>query len=207
MKYFIKEELEDITKQLLEKPTRETLKKLNDKYNTETIVEKEFAPENILVQSEPVTIEPIPTVVEVQPIVEIPNEVVEEKEEVVKTESPILESLPNLEVSPSLNSNIQGIELPKLETPVFNNQNNEPANFSGNIFDTPSQPIENLMQTTDNFNSVSNMMPSTEIPVEPAPFFVTSSESVNNPIPVGGPVNNAPMQSPSMFGQFEQNYM
>ena len=33
MKYFTKEELVDITKELLENPTRETLKNLNNKYN------------------------------------------------------------------------------------------------------------------------------------------------------------------------------
>ena len=33
MKYFTKEELEDITKELIENPTRDTLKKLNEKYN------------------------------------------------------------------------------------------------------------------------------------------------------------------------------
>lgn len=35
MKYFTKEELEDITNELLQEPTRETLKNLNNKYNEE----------------------------------------------------------------------------------------------------------------------------------------------------------------------------
>ncbi len=35
MKYFTKEELEDITNELLKEPTRETLKNLNNKYNEE----------------------------------------------------------------------------------------------------------------------------------------------------------------------------
>ena len=35
MKYFTKEELEDITNELLQEPTRETLKNLNNKYNKE----------------------------------------------------------------------------------------------------------------------------------------------------------------------------
>ena len=35
MKYFTKEELEDITNELLQEPTRGTLKNLNNKYNKE----------------------------------------------------------------------------------------------------------------------------------------------------------------------------
>ena len=98
-------------------------------------------------------------------------------------------------------------ELPKLETPVVNNQNNEPISFSGNLFEMPSQPIPNLMQTTDNFNSVPNTMPTTEVPVSPVPFFGPHTDTTSNPIPVGGPVNTMPNIGPTMFGQLEQNYM
>ena len=59
------------------------------------------------------------------------------------------------------------------------------------------------MQTTDNFSSIPNTMPSTEVPVTGAPFFGPIDEQVNNPIPV----TNMPSQGPSMFGQLEQNYM
>ena len=40
MNYFTKEELEDISLKLIENPTRETLKELNDKYNKEEKVEE-----------------------------------------------------------------------------------------------------------------------------------------------------------------------
>lgn len=219
MKYFTKEELEDITKELLENPTRETLKSLNNKYNNENDEEKtllQITPEGVVEVSVP---EPLPT-----PIVPMINEVVENKEAnpVVEPIASMGESVvvplpssntPSMELSKTEstlnyeNNVVPSFELPKLETPAFNNQNNEPVNFSGNLFDSSNQAIENLMQTTDNFNSMPNTMPSTEVPVAPAPFFVTSPEVVNNPIPVGGPANNMPMQGPSMFGQFEQNYM
>ena len=98
-------------------------------------------------------------------------------------------------------------ELPKLETPVVNNQNNEPISFSGNLFEMPSQSVANLMQTTDNFNSVPNTMPTTEVPVSPVPFFGPHTDTTSNPIPVGGPTSTMPNIQPTMFGQLQQNYM
>jgi len=219
VKYFTKEELEDITKELLENPTRETLRNLNEKYNNE------FEEGNTLVQPTPNVVEvpieePLSTPVEpmINEVVEngeqlsveptVVNQITNAVEEPVEVPAPSfnMTSMESPKVEPA-NNVVPSFELPKLETPAFNNQSNEPVNFSGNIFDTPSQPIGNLMQTTDNFNTIPNTMPSTEVPVAPAPFFVNSPEVVSNPIPVGGPINNMPNMGPSMFGQFEQNYM
>lgn len=44
MQYFTKEELEDITNSLLQEPSRETLKRLNNKYNKEEIKEETVVP-------------------------------------------------------------------------------------------------------------------------------------------------------------------
>jgi len=192
MNYFTREELEDITKELLENPTRETLKKLNEKYNgsiVETPVEAtmvEMAPVAVTTQSENVA-----PVVNHAPAFEIPN-----------VEVPNIENNTN-----NVSLEMPGFELPKLDASVVNNQNNEPVTFSGNLFDAPSQSITNLMQTTDNFNSVPNTMPTTEVPVSPAPFFGQIADTTSNPIPVGGPTSTMPNMGPTMFGQMQQNYM
>lgn len=203
MKYFTKEELEDITKELLTNPTRETLKSLNDKYNSnsednliETLPNKSI---------EPPVVEPVPTVVAEEPIAVMPisSPVVEQ---------PVVSPIPNIEI-PKEETNISNVtnipEIPNIElqqnqVPNFNNQNNEPINFTGNPWEQQTPTMEKLMQTTDNFNSVpNNTMPTTEVPVMGTPFFGPIQETINNPIPV----NNAPVQGPTMFGQFEQNYM
>ena len=224
MNYFTREELEDITKELLENPTRETLKKLNEKYNG--IVVETSINETPMVETSPIIEEPQTLVVEnpsaplvnevavpefVAPLSEItptPNEEVAP----VVNQTPAFE-IPNVEV-PKVENNTSNVsfempnfELPKLETPVVNNQNNEPISFSGNLFEMPSQSVANLMQTTDNFNSVPNTMPSTEVPVSPVPFFGPHTDTTSNPIPVGGPTNIIPNIEPSMFGQMQQNYM
>lgn len=197
MKYLTKEELMDITNKLLENPTRETLKILSDKYNNENKVIPNLN-EVGEVKVETVT-SPLP--------VEVNNNLVEQNQ----MESPVV--MPSVDTQnvqveqvAQQNTTIPSFEMPKLETPAFTNQNNESINFNGNIFDTPTPIVGNLMQTTDNFNSIPNTTPSTEVPIAPTPFFSAPQELANNPIPVGGPVNNMVNQSPSMFGQFEQNY-
>lgn len=216
MNYFTREELEDITNELLENPTRETLKHLNEKYNGSTEVGE------VLVKGTPIeNIEP--------PVVEIPSPLVEEQSVVVEMpqsvetpmvampilheESPVMAPVTNIEV-PKMEVNANNgapempfFDLPKLETPIVNNQNNEPVNFNGNLFETGAPIVENLMQTTENFNSVPNTMPTTEVPVSPAPFFGPIMDTTSNPIPVGGPTNTMPNMGPTMFGQMQQNYM
>ena len=63
MKYFIKEELEDITRELIENPTRETLRRLNEKYNgtiespIAVVTEApEVAPSEIKAMEEPISL-------------------------------------------------------------------------------------------------------------------------------------------------------
>lgn len=186
MNYFTKNELEDITKELMENPTRETLNKLNEKYNGSNEVE---------------LANPVPTVVEP---VQAP---------VVNMDVPVNKiqnlSIPNFELPKvednTLNNGVK--ELPRVEMPIMENQNNEPINFDGNLFVQTNTPnMENMMQTTQNFNNVPNTMPTTEVQVSTQPFFGTNQGFTNNPIQVNGPVNNVPV-APSMFGQFEQNYM
>ena len=200
MKYLTKVELEDITKELIENPTREALKALNDKYNSELIEQSvpEVKTAQTTINEAVVESKPIENILETPVMVPTPN-----------ITMPITE-ISNTEFT-NQNKIMPSFELPKLETPTINNQNNQPINFNGNIFDTPNTNVMNLMQTTDNFNSVPNIMPktmpNTEIPVGTAPFFSGNQEVVNNPIPVNGPVNNVPNQVPSMFGQFEKNNM
>lgn len=205
MKYLTKEELMDITNKLLENPTRETLKMLSDKYSNEIKEENTLMP-NLNGVNE-VKVEPIEVALSGHTTVEENNNLVEKNE----IESPVVipsiytqkSELPPVEQT---NTILPNFETPKLEAPTFVNHNNESINFNGNIFDTPSPEVSNLMQTTDNFNSVPNTMPSTEVSITPTPFFSAPQELANNPIPVGGPVNNMVNHGPSMFGQFEQNY-
>lgn len=225
MKYFTKEELEDITNKLIENPTRETLKSLNDTYNG--VMEQEIVNNNLVVDVSPVdesisdVSEPIKNEVinEVLPSGDLNAQVVSPVLSAV--EIPAVNNLPNVNISNmeiprfdnTVNNNINNgmqvpsFELPKLETPVFNNQNNEPINFSGNLFEQPTQNMGGLMQTTDNFNAIPNVISNTELSVSPAPFFGVSNEPINNPIPVEGPVNNIQTMGPSMFGEMQQNYM
>ena len=202
MRYFTREELEDITKKLLEAPTRETLKELNEKYNGSTEVINPQVDEIPNINVEPTVVAPIPTIVTEKDSFVAPMEAPQEGTPITNFNIPTME-VPKIENS---NNNIQGVsnlELPKLETPVFNNHSNEPINFSGNLFETPKSETSNLMQTTDNFSTMPNTMPTTEVPVTGSPFFGPSTEPVNNPIPI----DVAPAQGPTMFGQFEQNYM
>lgn len=158
MKYLSKEELEDITNELLENPTRETLKVLNNKYNSE---------ENG---------------VETKSIVE-----------------PVKIDVPEVPIAPEVKLDIPTFEVPQ-SVPVQNN--NAQVNFSGNLWEPQMPTIGNMMETTDNFNTVQNTMPNTNPNIQNTPFFGQTTEPVNNPIPV----NNVPNNGPSMFGQIQQNY-
>ena len=163
MKYFTKEELEDITGEILENPTRETLEKLNKKYNGH---------EETVEMITPVT----PAVNEEPPVV-------------VPMQGPVVNQIPNYNIP---NNNIPNVEP----------NNAEMANFVLPVMEMPTVDQNNLMGTTNNFNNGPSIMPSTEVSVNPAPFFGPAVSEVGNPIPV-----SAPVQGPTMFGQLEQNYM
>ncbi len=194
MNYFTKEELEDITNELVASPTRETLNKLNEKYNPGTT-----APETLVVnevpnlnapstEGETLSIEPAISNTN-PPSVDIP--VVDQASEpssIPITEMPI----PSLEV-PNLNETA----VPS-QTQDMNSAN--PLPVGENPWDAQTNQVGNMMQTTDNFNATSNT-PSPET-VASAMKFVGMPE----PTPASVPNQNvAPM--PTMFGQLEQNYM
>ena len=110
-----------------------------------------------------------------------------------------ISSEPTVPVNNNINDNIPSLEVPQ-SVPVQNN--NAQVNFSGNLWEPQMPTIGNMMETTDNFNTVQNTMPNTNPNIQNTPFFGPVTESVNNPIPV----NNVPNNGPSMFGQIQQNY-
>ena len=215
MKYLSKEELEDITNELLENPTRETLKVLNNKYNIE---ENGVETKSIV---EPVKID-VPEVKVDIPTFEVPNTTNTPESNTpnmniptfnipgsasvneVQNNKPLGETIPissepTVPVNNNINDNIPSLEVPQ-SVPVQNN--NAQVNFSGNLWEPQMPTIGNMMETTDNFNTVQNTMPNTNPNIQNTPFFGPVTESVNNPIPV----NNVPNNGPSMFGQIQQNY-
>lgn len=215
MKYLSKEELEDITNELLENPTRETLKVLNNKYNSE---ENGVETKSIV---EPVKID-VPEVKLDIPTFEVPNTTNTPESNTpnmniptfnipgsasvneVQNNKPLGETIPissepTVPVNNNINDNIPSLEVPQ-SVPVQNN--NAQVNFSGNLWEPQMPTIGNMMETTDNFNTVQNTMPNTNPNIQNTPFFGPVTEPVNNPIPV----NNVPNNGPSMFGQIQQNY-
>ena len=223
MKYLSKEELEDITKELLENPTRETLKVLNNKYNSE---KNNDAVEQV---KESVPVQPSITETKLDiPTFEVPKNVnttedtsasintpnfnipqnaptnkVVESWNMDATKQPSktipISSEASRTVSNNLNNAIPSLEVPQ-SAPVQNN--NTRINFSGNLWEPQMPTIGNMMETTDNFNTSQNTMPNMNINSQNNPFFGPATETVNNPIPV----NNVPNNGQSMFGQIQQNY-
>ena len=215
MKYLSKEELEDITNELLENPTRETLKVLNNKYNSE---ENGVETKSIV---EPVKID-VPEVKLDIPTFEVPNTTNTPESNTpnmniptfnipgsasvneVQNNKPLGETIPissepTVPVNNNINDNIPSLEVPQ-SVPVQNN--NAQVNFSGNLWEPQMPTIGNMMETTDNFNTSQNTMPNMNINSQNTPFFGPATETVNNPIPV----NNVPNNGQSMFGQIQQNY-
>ena len=169
-------------------------------------------------------VSPIPNVIETPAASIIPN-VVETPSVNPLSSTPAVENTPATPI-PNFINNVPNtgapVQKPSFEVPSFsvpevnipnnsdNNQNlninstpfNSPV-FGGNLWETPTNGVNNLMQTTDNFNKPE------ETKVEPVkqevsvPFFGGPAEAVNNPIPVQEKPQN---YGPTMFGQFEQNY-
>lgn len=223
MKYLSKEELEDITNELLANPTRETLKVLNNKYNGEEVksivesVKKDVpevpnAPEvkldiptfevpnttNTPESTAPNTNIPTFNIPGSTPVNEVPNS------ESIQNNKPLGETIPissepTASVNNNINDNIPSLEVPQ-SIPVQNN--NAQVNFSGNLWEPQMPTIGNMMETTDNFNTTQNTIPNINPSSQNTPFFGPVTEPVNNPIPV----NNVPNNGPSMFGQIQQNY-
>lgn len=234
MKYFTKEELEDITNELLQEPTRETLKNLNNKYNKEEKVElpvqesvfnppKESVANSMPSFEVPAFNAPSSPAVEETPQMSTPEPVEVSSQ---KGQVPNNLNIPNMnqtEAMPNLQTNNfevptpvleptnyqpMGEQIPKLDNQVVNNQSNEPVNFSGNLYQQPTPEPTNLMDTTDNFkidiNSTPNMNSGVNTNLNSNPFF-------GNPVNESNQVNN-PIRvggqtttGPSMFGQIMQN--
>lgn len=215
MKYLSKEELEDITNELLTNPTRETLKVLNSKYNSE---ENSGETKSIV---EPVKVD-VPKAKLDIPTFEAPNTTNTPESTTsnmniptfniprsapvneVQNNKPLGETIPissepTVPVNNNINDNIPSLEVPQ-SMPVQNSSTQ--VNFSGNLWEPQMPTIGNMMETTDNFNTVQNTMPNTNPNIQNTPFFGQTTEPVNNPIPV----NNVPNNGPSMFGQIQQNY-
>lgn len=144
MKYFTKEELEDITNELLQEPTRETLKNLNNKYNKEEKVE--------LPVQESVFNPPKESVANSMPSFEVPTfnsgAFDMPKEEPVNTES-IPVSTPSFEVpafnapsSPAVEVSSQKGQVPNnLNIPNMN-QTEAMPNLQTNNFEVPTPVLE-----------------------------------------------------------------
>lgn len=196
MKYLSKEELEDIAKELVNNPTRETLKILNDKYNK---VESQSFEAPSTSSQEPLKEGVQNTTTPVFNMTENTTELSKEELSIPVSESTIpITSVPE---TPSMNTNdmIPSLEIPKESIPV---QNNTAVNFSGNLWEPQMPSIGNMMETTDNFNTVQNTVPNINTNNQNIPFFGPGIQEVNNQVPVSG----TPKEAPSMFGQIQQNY-
>ena len=196
MKYLSREELEDIAKELVNNPTRETLKILNDKYNK---VESQSFEAPSMSSQEPLTESVQNTTTPVFNIPESTTELPKEEPSIPLSESTI--PITSMPVTPSMNTNdiIPSLEIPKESIPV---QNNTAVNFSGNLWEPQMPSIGNMMETTDNFNTVQNTVPNMNPNNQNIPFFGPGVQEVNNQVPVSG----TPKEAPSMFGQIQQNY-
>lgn len=196
MKYLSKEELEDIAKELVNNPTRETLKILNDKYNK---VESQSFEAPSTSSQKPLKEGVQNTTTPVFNMTENTTELPKEELSIPVSESTIpITSVPE---TPSMNTNdiIPSLEIPKESIPV---QNNTAVNFSGNLWEPQMPSIGNMMETTDNFNTVQNTVPNMNSNNQNIPFFGSRVQEVNNQVPVNG----VPKEAPSMFGQIQQNY-
>ena len=198
MKYLSREELEDIAKELVNNPTRETLKILNDKYNK---VESQSFEAPSTSSQEPLKEGVQNTTTPVFNMTENTTELPKEEPSIPLSESTIpITSMPE---TPSMNVNINdtipSLEIPKESAPV---QNNTAVNFSGNLWEPQMPSIGNMMETTDNFNTMQNTVPNMNPNNQNIPFFGPGVQEVNNQVPVSG----TPKEAPSMFGQIQQNY-
>ena len=174
--------------------------------------------------NEPV-VSPIPSVIETPAASIIPN-VVETPSVNPLPSTPAVDNTPTNSIPNFINNvpetpvqaptfEVPSFSIPEVSMPTANNDlnnnqnlniNSNPFNspvFGGNLWEAPTNGVNNLMQTTDNFNKPE------ETKVEPVkqeinvPFFGGPTEAVNNPIPVQEKPQN---YGPTMFGQFEQNY-
>lgn len=196
MKYFTKEELEKIAEKILNNPTRETLKELNEEYNGKeelNIDTPKTIPNSIPNEKEA---EPLPPVVDTPVASPLPN---------TDTKNFNIPETNNVSNNTSVFQSIPSFELPKVDSPASSNYvpNNSPIDFNGNLWEPSLPEVNNLMDTTDNFNVSNPSSQNVEVPVVNGPFFGQTNEPVNNPIPISGTPSQ---QGPTMFGQMQSNY-
>lgn len=200
MKYLSREELEDIAKELVNNPTRETLKILNDKYNkveSQSFEAPSMSSQEPLKESVQNTNAPVFNIPGSAPTTELPKE--EPSIQLSESTIPITSVPVTASMNVNINDTIPSLEIPKESAPV---QNNTAVNFSGNLWEPQMPSIGNMMETTDNFNTVQNTVPNMNPNNQNIPFFGPGVQEVNNPIPVNG----VPKEAPSMFEQIQQNY-
>lgn len=200
MKYLTKEELDHIAASLIESPSYETLKKLDNELASKYNIGGPAVYEPTLSK-----VEPIPSAVNEQMVSPLPPV----SEPIVTNGTPLVAE-PSITNSTPIQQ-VPSFELPKIEQANTNNinqnnVNNNPINFTGNLWEPMGN---NLMATTDNFNNMPTGNQNFEVPVSNGQFFGPQRESAPNPIPITGAQQiqtNQNIQGPSMFGQFEQNY-
>ena len=158
------------------------------------------------------------------------EETVSLSKEVVGQAPPSMEIPPISMGEPSVKP-IPSFDIPKIDVPNLNNNNNDSINpsvisqpslnnnissnnnvplansevpFNGNIFEPISNNPSSMMQTTDNFGISEN--PKNEIPVTSNTFFGPSVPSGGNPIPISGQNMQTPNVGPTMFGQIQNDF-
>lgn len=181
MKYFTKTELEDITNSLLDNPSHETLKELNNKYNgVENVVEEAMPLPNINNMN---PLEQAPIVENSMPSFEMPSEEMTNPE--VQNDFQNIESIPNLETVQEP-INMPNMEMP--QAPIENPNIEEPPKMvvTPEISNITMGEVPNF-GTTETTASIPNMeMPSKE-PVTVSenmsiPSFEVPVEEINMPI-------------------------
>lgn len=240
MKYFTMEELNEIAGELLENPSRETLKRLSDKYNgiEETVMVSE--PEsnqnsvlNVVPSSETMPLNANNVNLNTAPTMEVPAPSAPVWNPVTSVDDTLFKSTVNMQNNTvsNVNANENNVNVPltNLNIPIqnepvvlpttnvsndLNTGVNEPANetpnnnqvnipFNGNLWEQQPSQLNNMMQTTDNFN-VPIEQANNNSSVNQVPFF----QGIENTMPNNSiPVNEAPRYNgPTMFGQIEQNF-
>lgn len=192
MKYFTKEELEDITNSILENPSYEMLNELNKKYNGEISVENKYEENSTPSVEETPVVEnnmefnPIQDVNMNLPTEEVPNENVTEVE--VPNENPSIPDFPSFEVQ----SDSQVVEP--------SNENVSMPDFSQSNPIGP-EPVMNAVPNTADLSSPSFEVQQdspVEVPNEtvPVPDFPQINPAGTEPVMNNMP-NTADLLSPS----------
>jgi len=260
MKYLTVEELDEIAKELIENPSKETLKKISDKYNGETKIETSGINENwVEVRESENSSNKEATKTNMDSIVNNYSTLINSQQ---KVDLPIWQPVTNSEnnitsnyinnyntnLGTSENSNVNHVKVNDSNQPINNigiptlnieplntnnivqeqktsanqtlyantitnnitdktnnglnqNENSSRIPFNGNLWEPQNNGLNNMMQTTDNFNNSNES--SLKEGISNNSFFVGIPNTTNNPIPI---TENPKIEGPTMFGQIEQNF-